>query len=343
MKKAGFVLALICPVLSFGQIVINSDNIPQITGGYWYTNRVDNATVDLGSSGASQIWDFTTPALSTDSILTSIMDKNSTPYKDSCPQANLVFFDSSYMYFRLVTDSLKVVGASVNVPMAGIVMLKFNPAGNTPLPLQYNNQWVSNAGAIFTVGGYLSGQLTIRRHCNIDGYGTVKIPYGDFECLRILSYDTTHITIPGAGIDSTAAFVSYEFYTKNYGVVARVWDYGSNPNITTGVIERTTKFYPAVEEAKTVVKTTISHSPNPFYNNVTIKYSTTDLGKVNLKIYDLTGKVVRTLVNGEQSAGSHTTSWNGRDENGTKVPAGIYFYEFTTSTDKVTKKITLLR
>ena len=52
-----------------------------------------------------------------------------------------------------------------------------------------------------------------------------------------------------------------------------------------------------------------------------------------LRIYDLSGRLVRTLVDGEQGAGLHTVVWDGRDSSGKKVAGGVYFYRLSVQTD----------
>ncbi len=67
--------------------------------------------------------------------------------------------------------------------------------------------------------------------------------------------------------------------------------------------------------------------PNPFNSETTISYALSFASDVTLEIYDLTGKKVRTLVQGYQSAGMHKVNWDGRDQNGKSVASGMYIYK----------------
>ena len=88
--------------------------------------------------------------------------------------------------------------------------------------------------------------------------------------------------------------------------------------------------------------------PNPFNPGTTIRFELPENGFVTIKIYDLTGRLVRTLVQEQKLAGIHSIQWNGTDETGQKVAAGVYLYqiEFTNSNDEtmvLTKKMSLVK
>jgi len=79
--------------------------------------------------------------------------------------------------------------------------------------------------------------------------------------------------------------------------------------------------------------------PNPFNPSTTIGYSLPNAGNVTLKVYDLLGKEVATLVNGYQVAGNHKVTFNA-----SHLTSGVYFYRLTTgSSYNVVKKMVLLK
>ncbi|MBE0410798.1 MAG: T9SS type A sorting domain-containing protein [Anaerolineales bacterium] len=82
--------------------------------------------------------------------------------------------------------------------------------------------------------------------------------------------------------------------------------------------------------------------PNPFSINTTISYQLPSDCHFSLKIYDITGTLVGTLVNQNQKAGRYLVNWNGKDNVGTQLPAGIYFLRLETSNKSITKKIVKL-
>ncbi len=70
----------------------------------------------------------------------------------------------------------------------------------------------------------------------------------------------------------------------------------------------------------------LQNYPNPFNPSTTIGFSVSQSGSALLDIFDLTGRHVRTLLSGQVAAGHHTVRWDGRDERGSSVGSGVYFY-----------------
>jgi len=83
--------------------------------------------------------------------------------------------------------------------------------------------------------------------------------------------------------------------------------------------------------------------PNPFSSSTIIHYALPKTAHVQLGIYDVTGKLIRKLVDGAQNASYHTAYWNGIDDNGSHVSSGVYFYTLETDDFKTTKKMLLTR
>lgn len=71
--------------------------------------------------------------------------------------------------------------------------------------------------------------------------------------------------------------------------------------------------------------------PNPFNPETTIRFRLVDMGQAELAIFDVSGRKVRTLVNGMLSAGSHEVSWNATDDSGNLLPSGMYVYRLTAN------------
>lgn len=84
--------------------------------------------------------------------------------------------------------------------------------------------------------------------------------------------------------------------------------------------------------------------PNPFNPSTTIVYSLPLNKKVSLRIYDMMGREVRSLVDDQvQAAGRYKVQWDGLNQHGTRVASGVYFYALEFGNFKKTKSMTLLK
>jgi hypothetical protein len=85
-------------------------------------------------------------------------------------------------------------------------------------------------------------------------------------------------------------------------------------------------------------------APNPFNPTTVIRYDVPARGgKVTLRIYDVEGRLVSTLVNEYQSPGHKTATWHGRNNDGYGVASGVYFYRMTAPGFEMTRKMVLLK
>ena len=83
--------------------------------------------------------------------------------------------------------------------------------------------------------------------------------------------------------------------------------------------------------------------PNPFTTQTAIHYTVPSEGAgVAIKLYDIRGRLVRTLVDRNQAGGVHEAAWDGRDGAGREVPAGVYFVRASSADETVTRKVLVL-
>lgn len=100
-----------------------------------------------------------------------------------------------------------------------------------------------------------------------------------------------------------------------------------------------------VDEPETVPgRIALSNHPNPFGLETGIRYQLPASAPVRLAIYDVSGRLVRTLLDGElKSAGAYEVAWNGRDDRGLPVAAGVYFARIMAAGVESTRKLALIR
>ncbi len=115
---------------------------------------------------------------------------------------------------------------------------------------------------------------------------------------------------------------------------------GILPNVQKGVIALT-----GIEEGKPSINWEGIESVKPTLvrDFCRISYTVPARSNVNLSVYDATGSLVRTLVDGVVEAGNQTVTWDRRDAAGRRVAAGTYFYRLTINGNSVSAKALLLR
>jgi hypothetical protein len=85
------------------------------------------------------------------------------------------------------------------------------------------------------------------------------------------------------------------------------------------------------------------NAPNPFGTGTEIRYVAPAGRKITLKVFNVGGRLVRTLVDGAVPPGPNAVRWDGRDGGGSVLSSGIYFYRLEDGHDTITRKGVLLR
>ena len=84
-------------------------------------------------------------------------------------------------------------------------------------------------------------------------------------------------------------------------------------------------------------------SPNPFAVSSVFTYTLASSGKASLDVYDISGRIVRNLVSGEQLSGTHSVTWAGDNSNGSPIPGGIYLLRLTSGGETAVRSCVVIR
>ena len=188
----------------------------------------------------------------------------------------------------------------------------------------------------------------------------VTIEYGDsldglnnyIDLLRSVRYSFQEIQacyyIPHIG-PCDAAFLRYYYDHEENECSEIIWggcgglvpfvsleDCESSCNESVQVSSNQTLDYPVIFKLNNCY-------PNPFNPVTTLRYDLPENGLVNITIYDMMGRQVKTLINGSQTAGYKTIQWNATNNVGQPVSAGLYLYTIQAGDFRETKKMILLK
>lgn len=371
------------PPLAKTQISISKDELPLTIGTSWATlnDTTESVIVDVGLPGENQHWEFNEDINGIE-ITQSIVEPSSTPFSGDFQDANYVMkYEGSLLdmiysdvfpeikgdvyFYQLITDSsMNLLGTGFNSSfLSGAA--RFNPPNVilNYLPTKYGDEWITKSifdivkdTTILGISGEFRLSVNDSAYSLIDAWGTISIPFGDFDCLRMKSYVTMNekVTFNGAIItQKIARVVNYNWLVKDYGMVMRVASHTAEPsdNFTDArLYSRMTSFMPGPTLVKNQIPlkpismTLLQNYPNPFNPSTSITYSLAQNDMVSLAIYNQLGQEVRTLVPySVNEAGEHRIEWNGDNNLGTKVPSGIYYCQLKSNTGVVTRSMSMVK
>jgi hypothetical protein len=87
----------------------------------------------------------------------------------------------------------------------------------------------------------------------------------------------------------------------------------------------------------------VRHYPNPFNPSVKIDYNMPHRGQLSIRVYNVRGELVRTLLDNQIEAGPGAVVWDGTDTSGAMVASGVYFYETQVAGEVRVGKMALVR
>jgi hypothetical protein len=90
--------------------------------------------------------------------------------------------------------------------------------------------------------------------------------------------------------------------------------------------------------------TTMSFAaPNPFQNSTALAFDLAQSSRVELEIFSVDGRLVRTLMNGNREAGEYRPEWDGRDTHGSRAAPGVYYVRLLAGPKRFTRQVVLLQ
>jgi hypothetical protein len=207
--------------------------------------------------------------------------------------------------------------------------------------------------SLFNDGGGVPGMEVFRDTVVADSippswvkaYPNVIITSGDFWVAFV---SLTNLLTEGGEFVATDSFLDFEqqhWFRDTFGIWQQLFSFSGDMMICAYVSS-----LPGVEEGNNE-KLEISNAkfkllqnnPNPFHHSTLIRYSLSASGRTSLKIYDITGRIVETLVDESKEPGVYQVEWEGKDQ-----ASGIYFYRLQARIGQVgdftsTRKLILLK
>jgi hypothetical protein len=245
-------------------------------------------------------------------------------------------------YFSGSIDAVGILSVALsNMDVEGLY------SGSQSFNLNYNHDGYSGANDLeafypvkFMSGTTLSDASGNGHDGNISGADwdgdLIPIPdwlavSGSYSWLEAGESDQISITVLTEELENDTAYVGHVLVLTNGDVTSIPVHLSTGDNLSAYGSKLPKKFnlYPAY--------------PNPFNPVTTLRYNLPEYALVNIIIYDMMGRRIKTLVNGPQSAGYKSVQWNANNSVGQPVSAGMYFYSIQAGDFRQIKKMVLLK
>jgi hypothetical protein len=165
----------------------------------------------------------------------------------------------------------------------------------------------------------------------------IECPAGTFECHRVFMA----VLFPDGHTESETYW-----YNSNCGLVMCTMNNQRTFELQKAIIPGLGEF-PDIEMDNPVAGDGLSGlkaSPNPLNPMTTISFDLKRQSRVDLRVYDISGKLVRTLVAGEiMVPGTRSVQWNGKDDRGSPAASGTYIYRLLAGGSEKSNRVTLIR
>jgi hypothetical protein len=118
--------------------------------------------------------------------------------------------------------------------------------------------------------------------------------------------------------------------------------YSSSPEPDIPIVLRKYEITTGIENKPIFIESYIIY-PNPSRANTTISYSIKETKYTSIKIYDLQGKLINTLIEKKQIPGRYEIIWNGTDKNKKEVISGLYFIRLQAGRQFITRSVEIIK
>ncbi|CUS88357.1 Por secretion system C-terminal sorting domain-containing protein, partial [Candidatus Kryptonium thompsonii] len=246
-------------------------------------------------------------------------------YSDTAYTFNVQFLQSVSGGYIASTDGKMEVEFGRNSLRDNLYVIAF--AGNSDvLNAEVENSISTKLSSVYTlspVGYELNRPAVLKIY--LDPNKISSIPLNE---LTIAYWDGTRWVGLNSTVSNSGDFITAEISKLGQFIVTRKTEV---TEVGTPVVDIPQKFE------------LYQNYPNPFNPSTSISFDLPEDAFVTLKIYNIIGQEIKTLVNEFKNAGRYTVVWDGKDNTGKIAPSGIYFYRITAGNFSKTLKMVLTK
>ena len=346
----------------FAQITVTTSDLPSSSSKIRLSTALTAGSIDYTLTGADYTWDFSTLVAVSQTIDTFVTVASTSIYyypsfilaanqAEKQPDMNLLIFtlSNTYNFYKNAAASYAEIGYGTQFSVIPVpIPIKYdNPDVMYKFPLNYNNvdSSASNGSVSLTTLGYYGEVKT--RHNVVDGWGSITTPYGTFDALRVKSLitvkDSLHLdTIMTFPISITRNITEYKWLAKGLSyplLTITETSTGGLPATKTYVYMDSLRQFAGIQSNNISKATDLKIAPNPAKDQLNIDYNVNASADVEISVFDLTGKKVKTLLKEKQDKGEYELPVSVQTEGFNK---GIYFIKLTVNNNSIVKKLVVM-
>lgn len=266
-------------------------------------------------------------------------------FAQKAPDINVlsqVQFSNTYNYFKNTTAEFSVVGFGSTINGTPLSIKYDSTDVIYKFPLNFGSEDSSISKYVISIPtlGYYGQRM--KRVNKVEGWGTLRTPYGVFSVLKVKStlYRTDTLFYSSLNIGATIPLpVQYEYKWLTTGKKLPVLQINvSNLGTITRVIYqdsmRAGVIHIGINQLASERKFEIF--PNPTNDNISVRYTVNQLSAVKLDLVDVHGRLIGTLINQQQSTGTYSSVFN---LNKLNIAKGIYFVKLNIADNLLIEKL----
>ncbi|MEA3443466.1 MAG: T9SS type A sorting domain-containing protein [Bacteroidota bacterium] len=345
MKNLLIAFSLLLSVIVNAQISIVETDMP-VPADTFVINTAINFSGDPELTGAGYIWDYTSLSSLTQRV-DSFIDPGDTPLVysfvfNSATVALEMFeapnliptitFSDPYDFFMASSSLYGRLGRGFTISGLSMPIVYDNTEVIYEFPLNYLDSYTGSSSYDISIPtfGYFGEEID--RETTVDGWGTLKLPMGDFDVLRvkcvITRNDTIYTDAIGIGMNMPPITTTeYHWLGKESGVPLLQVNAGTLGALTAYFqdVYTDTSTIGMQEELTNTYNTHLF--PNPASNIITIEYSLESNAIVRIKLLDEVGNLIAQLKNEQQLPGQHQFQISCKEYGLSKA---VYYIRFST-------------
>jgi hypothetical protein len=243
-----------------------------------------------------------------------------------------------YQFFKGSDNDYREVGFGVTLNGFALALPYDEIDVVYDFPIDYGDADSSSSGFDITIPGLGAATSERTRKYNVDGYGTLITPYGEFEALRIKTFitqkDSVYVDTAGQGVPVYREFTEYEWYGKGHGLpLLKVTEEGLL--IAARYIDSVRTSFSDVNEVK-LQDHDLTVFPNPCDDYLSVHYELKDVADVEIALLSLYGREVFRIFLNDQSPGLYNRIININAEG---IAPGVYLLHFKTRNMRQVRRV----